>query len=165
MVLWKPCKGHMEPCKGRCRQRCRVPSKAAAYLPRVTDGFTTSTTRLIGLGTPTPAPNPPPQPPFSPSPRSQVHLQAPPSRSCFSEAISQKRREGAGRAGSPRPGRGAGPFGSCRHGSPSAASHHCGSADGSSVTSLFLPPCFDPAVLIVQANPTLPALAASQGCY
>lgn len=36
----------------------------------------------------------------------------------------------------------------------SAPSHHCGSADGSSVTSLFLPPCFDPAVLIVQANPT-----------
>ena len=47
----------------------------------------------------------------------------------------------------------------------SAPSHHCGSADGSSVTSLFLPPCFDPAVLIVQANPTLPALAASQDCY
>lgn len=57
-----------------------------------------------------------------------------------------------------------------RHRSSSAApssapSHHCGSADGSSVTSLFLPPCFDPAVLIVQANPTLPALAASQDCY
>lgn len=50
--------------------------------------------------------------------------------------------------------------------SPSSApSHHCGSADGSSVTSLFLPPCFDPAVLIVQANPTLPALAACQDCY
>lgn len=47
----------------------------------------------------------------------------------------------------------------------SAPSHHCGSADGSSVTSLFLPPCFDPAVLIVQANPTLRALAASQSCY
>lgn len=43
---------------------------------------------------------------------------------------------------------------------------HCGSADGSCVTSPFLPPCFDPAVLIVQANPILPeSLAQSQDCY
>ncbi len=39
---------------------------------------------------------------------------------------------------------------------------HCGSADGSSVTSSFLPPCFDPAVLIVQANPTLPESLAER---
>lgn len=76
----------------------------------------------------------------------------------------------------PRRGRGAGLGAAAPHclryrqrsssASPSSApSHHCGSADGSSVTSLFLPPCFDPAVLIVQANPTLPALAACQDCY
>lgn len=78
LVLWKPCKGHMEPCKGQRRQRCRVPGKAAAHLPRVTDGFATSTAWLIGLGTPTPTPNPPPQPLFSPSPRSQVRHRAAP---------------------------------------------------------------------------------------
>lgn len=49
---------------------------------------------------------------------------------------------------------------------PPSPPPHCGSADGSCVTSPFLPPCFDPAVLIVQTNPILPeSLAQRQDCY